>query len=277
MLNRYPLWKYMLVLVLIVLGFVYALPTLYPDDPAVQVTGAEAGQKLDKGVLEKIESALRARGIAIKSVDTVKNAILVRLTKREDQLQAKQDIRDALSEKYIVALNLASTTPSWLRAIGATPMKLGLDLSGGVHFLLKVDTEKAIKTRLEVAGSEIRTMLRKQRLRYYQPQSTGPKNESMVVLSFKEAAERDKAVQEIKKNFQELDVTKGANDPGKFTLSYHMTPHSIKSIEQYAIQQNLTTVRNRVNELGVSEPLVQRQGTDHIVVELPGGSGYRRG
>ena len=266
MLNRYPLWKYFLILALIVLGFVYALPTLYPDDPAVQITGSDVSQKIDSSVLTKAEQALKANNIAVKAVSIHKGAALIRLTKSEDQLPAKQDIREALGSDYIVALNLASTTPAWLKAIGAGPMKLGLDLSGGVHFLLEVDTNKAIQTRLDVASSEIRTLLRKQRLRY----RIEPSDSKLIAkLAFQTADIRDRAYQQIHKKFADLQLTKG-DDAGKFAISYQMSPQSVKTIEQYAIQQNLTTVRNRVNELGVSEPLVQRQGANHIVVELPG-------
>ena len=267
MLNRYPLWKYFLILALIVLGFIYALPTLYPDDPAIQITGADASQKMSEPVLKKAEQALASHNIAVKSGSINKNGALIRLTKSEDQLPAKQDIRDALGSDYVVALNLASTTPKWLKAIGAGPMKLGLDLSGGVHFLLEVDTNKAIQTRLNVASSEIRTLLRKQNLRYRIEHSSSKK---IVNLGFQDSDTRDKAYQKIRKQFPELMLTKGDTLPRKSILTYQMSAQSIKTIEQYAIQQNLTTVRNRVNELGVSEPLVQRQGTNHIVVELPG-------
>jgi len=267
MLNRYPLWKYFLILVLIVLGFIYALPTLYPDDPAIQITGTDASQVLGKSVLQKAEQALKVQNIAIKAASINKGALLIRLTKSEDQLPAKQDIRLALGDDYVIALNLASTTPKWLKAIGASPMKLGLDLSGGVHFLLEVDTNQATQTRFDVASSEIRTLLRKQRLRYRIEPSN---NKKIANLGFQNVQTRDDAFQKIRKNFPDLRLTKGDDSAGKFQLSYQMSPQSIKTIEQYAIQQNLTTVRNRVNELGVSEPLVQRQGVNHIVVELPG-------
>lgn len=267
MLNRYPLWKYFLILALVVLGFIYALPTLYPDDPAIQITGSDVSQKVGEPVLKKAEQALAAHNIAIKSGNINKDAVLIRLTKSEDQLSAKQDVREALGSNYIVALNLASTTPKWLKAIGAGPMKLGLDLSGGVHFLLEVDTNKAIQTRLEVASSEIKTLLRKQRLRYRLESSD---SKLVANLAFQSAETRDQAYQQIKKNFADLQLAKGDDSSDKFTLSYQMSSQSVKTIEQYAIQQNLTTVRNRVNELGVSEPLVQRQGNNHIVVELPG-------
>ncbi len=245
------------------MSVIYALPTLYPDDPAIQITGSDAAQILDKTVLEKTEKALKADNIAVKSTSLHKGSILVRLKNSEDQLKAKRDVRNLLGSDYVVALNLASTTPGWLKAIGAGPMKLGLDLSGGVHFLMEVDTNKAVKTRLNAANSEIKALLRKQRLRYRVESSA--RN-----IAFQNADIRDKAYDLIRKKFPELQLTKSDDDSGKFGFSYQMSPRSVKEIKQYAIQQNLTTVRNRVNELGVSEPLVQRQGANHIVVELPG-------
>ncbi len=268
MLNRYPIWKYCLILSLIAVSLVYALPTIYPDDPAVQVSSAEAGIELNQDFLNQIQTLFQAHQVSVKNIELTKNTGLIRLNNAEDQLKVKKLLKEQLnSENYIVALNLASTTPEWLKAIGATPMKLGLDLSGGVHFLLAVDLNKAVKTRLDVISSEVRSLLRVNHLRYRLVDHIETRK---VNLFFQELKIRDEAYQLLSNKFQDLQLDKVSDTDGKFGIEYSLLATSIRAIEQYAIQQNLTTIRNRVNELGVSEPLVQRQGDSHIVVELPG-------
>ena len=266
--NRYPLWKYLSIFLFVAIGAFYALPNLYPNDPAIQISGAGAATEVGEPQLKRAVAALEAEGIAVKSTEASErgSSVLIRLTESEDQLPAKAAIKEHLGHDYVVALNLAPTTPDWLLALGATPMKLGLDLSGGVHFLLEVDSQKAVETRMNVYAGEIRTALRKERLRYRTVQGANPIARE---FAFTDEATRDKARSLIIKEFPDLTTT-ADEDNGRFIASATLGEQQIRDLEDYAIKQNLTTVRNRVNELGVSEPLVQRQGRKHIVVELPG-------
>ena len=266
MLNRYPLWKYLLILMVVAWGIIYALPNFYPADPAVQVTGVSASNKVTESVLKRTEKALMKAGVHIKASEKNDGSLLIRLNQADQQQLAKSLIKDALGDDYVVALNLAPTTPEWLTSIGAYPMKLGLDLSGGVHFLLEVDTAKAVKTKMDIANAEIRSLLRKERLRY---RTMPERQDGARQLAFADEATRDKAAKKIAKDFADF-VVESQELNGRYLLSYRYTDAGIKEIEDYAVRQNLTTVRNRVNELGVSEPLVQRQGRNGIVVELPG-------
>ncbi|GAA4651175.1 protein translocase subunit SecD [Kistimonas scapharcae] len=267
MLNRYPLWKYLVILVVVAVGIIYALPNLYPDDPAVQISGTSSSQAIGQPALDKATAILEKADIAIKGEEVNKGSVLIRLENSEQQLLARALIKDGLGDDYVVALNLAPTTPEWLTSIGAHPMKLGLDLSGGVHFLLEVDTDKAVQTRMEVYNTEIRTLLRKEKLRYRSLPGGG--ESGVRELGFRTESVRDKAVKAISKDFPDLMVDAGTRGD-LFTVRYQLTEQRIKEIADYAVRQNLVTVRNRVNELGVSEPLVQRQGRNNIVVELPG-------
>jgi preprotein translocase subunit SecD len=267
MLNKYPLWKYILILAVLVVGFIYSAPNLYPDDAAIQVTGASTALQVNQADLDRVSKALTDAGIAVKGATLAENGKggLLRLTKQEDQLPAKDVARKALGDDYVVALNLAQTTPKWLRNIGATPMKLGLDLSGGVHFLLEVDMDKALSARLNVYEGEVKSLLRKEKLRY----RSLPQIDGGIQLGFSDADSREQARALIRKNFTDFEIT--PSDRGEMPiLRLAMTPAKVAEIREYSIKQNLTTVRNRVNELGVAEPLVQRQGANRIVVELPG-------
>jgi len=267
MLNRFPLWKYLLILAVLAIAFVYSAPNLYPDDPAIQVTGASTAQEIGTEDLERISKALVDGGIAVKSasLDEQGRGGLVRLERQDDQLPAKDIVRRTLGDAYVVALNLAPTTPDWLRSLGASPMKLGLDLSGGVHFLLEVDMEKAIETRLNVSEGEVKSLLRKERVRY----RSLPNLKDAVQLGFADEATLSNAQSLIRKNFTDFELTSSERN-GQFVLRLTLTEAKLAEIREYSIKQNLTTVRNRVNELGVAEPLVQRQGANRIVVELPG-------
>lgn len=267
MLNKYPLWKYILILAVLVIGFIYSAPNLYPDDPAIQVSGASTALQVNQADLDRVSKALTDAGIAVKGASLAENGKggLLRLTKQEDQLPAKDVARKALGDDYVVALNLAQTTPQWLRSIGATPMKLGLDLSGGVHFLLEVDMDKALSARLNVYEGEVKSLLRKEKVRY----RSLPQDNGAIQLGFSDADTREQARALIRKDYTDFDIT--TSDRGEMPiLRLAMTPAKIAEIREYSIKQNLTTVRNRVNELGVAEPLVQRQGANRIVVELPG-------
>ncbi|WP_417781457.1 protein translocase subunit SecD [Stutzerimonas xanthomarina] len=267
MLNRFPLWKYLLIVVVIGIAFIYSAPNLYPDDPAVQVTGAAASLNVTEADLDRASKALAEAGIEVKAagLDEQGRGGLLRLTNQDDQLPAKDVVRRALGDAYVVALNLAPTTPEWLRNLGASPMKLGLDLSGGVHFLLEVDMEKAIETRLNVYEGEVKSLLRKERVRY----RSLPLTENAVQLGFADEATLSAAQALIRKSFNDFELTSTERN-GQQVLRLAITEAKLAEIREYSIKQNLTTVRNRVNELGVSEPLVQRQGANRIVVELPG-------
>src|SRR3990167_5586031 len=267
MLNKYPLWKYLLILAVLAIGFIYSAPNLYPDDPAIQVSGASTTLQISQADLERINKALGDAGVGVKSAVLAKEgkAGLIRLLKKDDQLPAKDVVRKVLGDDYVVALNLAPTTPQWLRAVGASPMKLGLDLSGGVHFLLEVDMDKAIAARMKVYEGEVKGMLRKEHLRY----RSLPQQVAAINLGFTDAAELETARSLIQKSFSDFVLTTTERN-GLQVLNLALTPGKITEIREYSIKQNLTTVRNRVNELGVAEPLVQRQGANRIVVELPG-------
>ncbi len=267
MLNRYPLWKYLLIVVVLALGLIYATPNLYPDDPAIQISGASSTQTIEQSDLDLIEQALASAGLQTKGSELGSNGRsgLVRLVNRSDQLGAQDVVRDALGRDYVVAQNLAPTTPEWLMNIGAGPMTLGLDLSGGVHFLLQVDMDKALETRVNVYQSEVRGLMRTEKLRYRSLPTQG------TTLQFGFANEEDLSAARrlIGKQYPQFALS-SVERGDQQVLQLTLTEAEISNIREYAVQQNLTTVRNRVNELGVAEPLVQRQGANRIVVELPG-------
>lgn len=267
MLNKYPLWKYILIVAVLAVGFIYSAPNLYPDDPAIQVSGASTALQVGQGDLDKATKALNDAGIQVKAASLSGNGKggLLRLTRQEDQLPAKDVVRKAMGDDYVVAVNLARTTPQWLRNLGASPMKLGLDLSGGVHFLLEVDMDKALDARMKVYEGEVKTLLRKEKVRY----RSLPQQDGGIMLGFSDDATREQARGLIRKNFTDFDLTDTARNE-LTVLRLALTQAKVSEIRDYAIKQNLTTVRNRVNELGVAEPLVQRQGANRIVVELPG-------
>ena len=267
MLNKYPLWKYLLILAVLAIGFVYSAPNLYPDDPAVQISGTSTALQISQADLDRISSSLSAEGIQLKGASLSENGRsgLLRLNSQEDQLPAKAAVRKLMGDDYVVALNLAPTTPQWLRNLGAGPMKLGLDLSGGVHFLLEVDMDKAQAARLKIYEGEVKSLLRKERLRY----RSMPQLDDGIQLGFTSTEQLDKARSLILKDFSDFAATP-LERGDQHILKLELTPAKKTEIREYSIKQNLTTVRNRVNELGVAEPLVQRQGANRIVVELPG-------
>ena len=266
MLNKYPAWKYALLAVLLVVGGIYASPNLYPDDFAIQVTGTQSTTELGASLVDSVESVLADVNISAKEVELQDRLVLLRFNSSDDQLAAKTALRDGLGDEYIAALNMAPTTPDWLRAINAGPMKLGLDLRGGVHFLLEVDMEKALSQRLSVYESEIKSVLRAERIRY---RAFGLDGLDGIKIKFRQQDERDKAEARLAKEYREF-MRETEEDEDAAYLTLRLSEQSIAEIEDYAVQQNLITLRNRVNELGVAEPLVQRQGRDRIVVELPG-------
>lgn len=270
MLNKYPLWKYLLILVVLVIGLLYSAPNLYPDDPAIQITSTNINTAVNETTVEKVKNILADANIHAKSVAIEHSAVLVRLDKLSSQLPTKALLQKALGDDYVIALNLAPTTPHWLTSIGARPMKLGLDLSGGVYFLLEVDINKAIQTRLSIYDSEIRSLLRENRILYRRVTTTSSKkNDQVIAFSFNSLEAAAKAQKVIASKFNQFNI-ENLTEGDKQILQLSLLPTVISDLESYAVTQNLQTVRNRVNELGVAEPVVQQQGVNRIVVELPG-------
>ncbi len=262
---RYPAWKYLLILVVLVVSTLYALPSLYPDEPAVQISGAKAGTQIDQSIIQKAEQILQSENITSHDNSFTNNAALLRLDTSEAQLKAKEALRRGLGDDYVVALNLAPTTPEWLQKIGAKPMKLGLDLRGGVHFLLEVDMDKAISQRMETSATDLRRQLRDNKLKF----NSLSLNNNTITLQFANNADRDAVMDFLRRNGNEYTQQAVATTEGS-SLRLNYTDVRKQEIQSYAVNQNLTTLRNRINELGVAEALVQTQGSNRIVVELPG-------
>ena len=262
---HYPAWKYILIALVLTIAGLYALPNLYPDEPAVQITGASAGTELTSDVLVQSQALLDKAGLAYHDGSFANNSALIRLNTAEDQLKAQETLRQNLGENYVVALNLAQTTPQWLKSIGAKPMKLGLDLRGGVRFVLEVDMNKALEQRLTVATQEVRRNLRTAKIAIKSLRTT----QNGMVLTFNSNDERNLPQNALQGSMMDFVLKPlASNDGAVLELSY--TEQALNQINEYAVGQNLTTLRNRINELGVAEALVQSQGTNRIVVELPG-------
>jgi preprotein translocase subunit SecD len=264
--NRYPIWVYAIVLVTVLVGLVYSVPNLFPESPAVQISAARASERVDEALLTRTTEALKRAGISYDEAFLDQTSAKLRFPGTDAQLRAKDVIQDELGERYTVALNLLSNSPHWLSAIGAKPMYLGLDLRGGVHFLLQVDMKGAITKALDSSAAGIRATLRGQD----DARSSGISREgSTVIMRFREAASRDRARNLIERNYPDLALTEAVRNEEPVLVGV-LRPEAEKRIQDFAIQQNLTTLRNRVNELGVAEPIVQQAGLDRIVVQLPG-------
>ena len=263
--NKFPLWKNITIVLIIGFGFVYAMPNLYPPDPAVQLSGQSGGMLIDNAVLKKAQHSLNEAGIGHFGGVSDGRSALLRVTDSSDQLRAKDIIQASIGDEFIVALNLAPTTPKWLSGLGGKPMKLGLDLSGGVHFLLEVDLNAALQTRLESDLEDIKGAFREARIRYRELTLGG----NQIVGQFRDETQVEEATRVIRTKFSNLQPQ---NMPGQnqLALILELSESEKNAIEDNAIKQNLTSLRNRVNELGVSEPIVSRQGKNRIVVELPG-------
>ncbi len=262
--NRYPLWKYLILIVVLVMGVIYALPNLYSGDPALQISTDEGGPPAET-VQQRIVDRIDEMGFDVKGTEVRDGRFLVRLNSTEAQLEAKDELALALGQGYTVALNLAQSTPQWLRELSAEPMFLGLDLRGGVHFLMEVDVNAAVEQRLERYVNEFRTGLREERIRYGDIALDGRR----LQMAFADAQEREQAFQALQGDYPELEfVAREAG--GQFWLDATLPEQEVREIVNFAVQQNITTLRNRVNELGVAEPVIQRQGRDRIVVQLPG-------
>jgi preprotein translocase subunit SecD len=260
--NHYPLWKNLLVLIIFVVAAIYALPNLYGDDPSVQVASTRSA-KLVQEQAGKIESNLKGAGFNIKQFEFNDGQVLVRFNNTDDQLKAADLLRDQLSDDYNVALNLAPTTPSWLRALGAKPMYLGLDLRGGVHFLLEVDIDSAAKQAEDRYSEDVRVALRNEKIRY---QSVA-KDSSYIKVKLNSADDKPAVLELLGKDFRALEVTEPSEQD---QIWLKPSEKEVREVKKFAVAQNMTTLRHRVNELGVAEPVIQQQGDKHIVVQLPG-------
>lgn len=269
MLNRYPLWKYLLLLFLIVVGFIYSIPNLYAPDPAVQVSGDSSAKVIDAPVLARMEAALKEANIEAFGGEVNDRTAMVRIKSVEQQMHARSIIQEALGDGYVVALNTASTTPAWLRALGAEPLKLGLDLSGGVHFLLEVDTASAVEKRQLITVDDMKDRMRKAKLRY---SSVNVQKDNQIIARFRDLEDRNSAISLLRSEYPNLTLAaiESGTSSDEFSFSATFTEAGIREIENYALDQNLITLRNRVDELGVSEPIVQRQGRNRIIVQLAG-------
>jgi len=268
--NRFPVWKYALIALCILVAFVYTVPNFFGESPAVQVSSGKATIKVDAALLDKVETALKSAGLPASGVLLDQNSVRVRFADTDTQLKAKDLIDrtvnpDPANPSYVVALNLLSSSPNWLSAIGALPMYLGLDLRGGVHFLLQVDMEGAVTKRLESLAGDLRTQLREKRIRH-----GGIRREGQTLrMRFRDAEERDRARAHILASFPDLALVE-RDDGQAVQLVASLKPEALKRTQDYALKQNITTLHNRINELGVAEPVIQQQGADRVVVQLPG-------
>jgi preprotein translocase subunit SecD len=262
--NQYPAWKYFLIAVFLVVGILYALPNLYGSDPAVQISSAR-GTPLPDTVQGLVETRLADSKLKSKAIEAGQDRLLVRFKNTEDQLAAADAIKEALGNDYVVALNLAPSTPRWLQDIGAQPMYLGLDLRGGVHFLMEVDMDAAIQKALERYSSDLRTVLREAKVRYI---SIRPSSDKLAI-KFRSAEDRTRGEERIHDEYRDLQL-KEVDQGDSYVLDITLSENEVRETRKLALQQNITTLRNRVNELGVAEPIIQQQGDRRVVVELPG-------
>ncbi|HVI51744.1 MAG TPA: protein translocase subunit SecD [Candidatus Sulfotelmatobacter sp.] len=260
--NRYPRWKYITILVVILLGVIYSLPNFFGEVPAVQVSPASSVAQVDQALLARVESTLKSASISYDGMLSDANGIKVRVADNDTQLKAKDALQAALGDSYTVALNLLSATPQWLQSMGALPMYLGLDLRGGVHFLMQVDMKAAQSKQLDRQTNDIRNKLRDEKI----PLAGVTRDGTNLIVKFKDADTREQGSETLRKALRDVTIT--SLDDTRLQLS--QTPVALKAIQDQAIQQNILTLRNRVNELGVAEPVIQQQGPDRVVVQLPG-------
>ncbi len=263
--NRYPLWKYLMILAVLLAGLIYTLPNFYGESPAVQVLPARTNLKADAALLERVGSVLKSANLNVDLLALEGNSIKARFTDTNVQLKAKDALIAQLGEDYVVALNLLPRSPQWLTNMHALPMYLGLDLRGGVHFLLQVDMKAALDKALEAATGDIRSALREEKIAYSGVNREG----NLLLVKFRDADSRNKGSEQIKQRFADLSLLE-KEVGGELLLQASLKPEAERRIQQSAVQQNLLTLRNRVNELGVAEPVIQQQGADRVVVQLPG-------
>ena len=265
MINQYPLWKQLLIVAVLAVGLVFALPNLYGEDPAVQIS-ATRGAPVDAALASRVGGRLSQLGITPKSIERDAGSILVRFADPDVQLEAQDALRQELGRQFVVALNLAPSTPDWLSGLGALPMYLGLDLRGGVHFLMEVDMAGAVRKAEERYIGDIRTLLREEKIRY---KAITRRPHQGIVVTLRDSADRGSADDLIRGEFPELDIEAKDID-GVAALIVTINEQAARELRRFALQQNITTLRNRVNELGVAEPVIQQQGENRIVVQLPG-------
>ncbi len=263
--NRFPLWKYIVIGITLVVAFLYTLPNFFGEVPAVQISPVRTTEKVDTALLGQVESLLKASNVAASGMELAGNSIKARFASTDVQIKAKDVLQNGLGERYTVALNLVSASPSWLSSINALPMYLGLDLRGGVHFLLEVDMKAALEKAAIRYQNDFRTELRGAKIRYGRISREG----NAVTVHFATRDQRDAAVNKLGTAFIDLAFTEQDEAEG-FTLTARLKPEAEKQVQEFALQQNITTLRNRVNELGVAEPVIQQQGASRVVVQLPG-------
>ncbi len=268
--NRYPVWKYAIIVIALLLGVIYTLPNFFGEAPAVQVSSSKVMFKVDTSTLAKVEEALKAGNVPASLIALEGNSIRARFETTDAQLQAKDLIQkalvpDAADPAYVVALNLISRSPNWLTALHSAPMYLGLDLRGGVHFMLQVDMKAALTQKIESLAGDVRVMLREKEVRH----GGISRNGQVIEIRLREAAQVEAAKGVLSGQFSDLQVVDSA-DGGEFKLSLSIKPEAARKVQEQALKQNITTLHNRINELGVAEPVIQQQGLDRIVVQLPG-------
>ncbi len=268
--NRYPAWKYLIIALALLVGVLYTLPNFFGEAPAVQVSSGKATIKVDSGTQARVEDALKAASIKPAAITFSGNSIKVRLDTGDEQLKAKDAIQRALNPDpsdppYVVALNLLSRSPGWLTALGAAPMYLGLDLRGGVHFMLQVDMQAALTRKVESLSGDLRTAMREKNLRHSGITRSG----QAIEIRFRDAATLAQAKNLIADQFADLQTVE-APDGAEFKLTARIKDTAARTIQAQALKQNMVTLHNRINELGVAEPVIQQQGLDRIVVQLPG-------
>jgi preprotein translocase subunit SecD len=263
--NQYPIWKYLLILFALVTGLVYALPNLYGESPAVQVLPLRSHLKADTALLQRVEEALKSAQLDPEILSLDSTSVKARFADTDSQIKAKDALHAALGEDYVVALNLLSRSPDWLTGLNALPMYLGLDLRGGVHFLMQVDMKAALDKASESNAADIRSTLREANIPYAGVTRDG----NVITTKFRDPDARAKGEEELNQRFQGLEFTT-REVAGEPVLVATLKPQEQTRIQESAVQQNLVTLRNRVNELGVAEPVIQQQGVDRVVVQLPG-------
>ena len=263
--NRYAAWKYILILIIIIISLVYSLPNLYGSDPALQITSSR-GTEINELTELQVNAALSKVNIKPIRTDLVNNNLLIRFNDEETQLKAQEIVKTSLGKGYVVALNLAPDTPDWLVKLGAEPMFLGLDLRGGVHFLMEVDMDAAIRKAEERYVSDLRSLFRENKVRY---KTITRRDQGGVLIRYQELSQQLDGAKIIDKNFKDINVTEN-NTSGENQTIITLSEKAVIETRKNALQQNITTLRKRVNELGVAEPVIQQQGTERVVVELPG-------
>jgi len=268
--NRYPVWKYAIIVIALLLGVVYTLPNFFGEAPAVQVSSSKVSYKVDTATLGKVEDALKAAGVQATLISLEGTSIRARFETTDAQLKAKDIIQkalvpDAADPAYVVALNLISRSPNWLTALHSAPMYLGLDLRGGVHFMLQVDMKAALTQKTDSVAGDIRTTLREKDVRH----GGISRNGLAIEIRMRDAAQIEGAMSVLSAQFPDLQVTQSP-DGAEFKLSATIKPEAARKVQEQALKQNITTLHNRINELGVAEPVIQQQGLDRIVVQLPG-------